>query len=91
MKTRVAPVLFRDIRMRNVSLPEQGEYLHILQELFHFGVVFRFNLLVVEEIFLLAFVLYELEAVAVKGVFILVSSNIVNNDTLGGVRTQIIV
>jgi hypothetical protein len=30
--------------------------------------------------------LHELEAMAVKGVFILVSSNIVDNDALGGVR-----
>lgn len=31
--------------------------------------------------------LHELEAMAVEGVFILISSNVVDNDTLGGVRT----
>jgi hypothetical protein len=30
--------------------------------------------------------LYELEAVAVKGVFILISSNVVDNDAVGSVR-----
>jgi hypothetical protein len=30
--------------------------------------------------------LYELKAVAVKGVFILISSNVVDDDTVGSVR-----
>ena len=59
-------------------------YLHIFQELFHFGVVFCFDLVIGEELFLLAFVFGELEAVAVEGVFILISGNIVDNDLLGG-------
>ena len=68
---------------------QTGCYSHIFQELFHFWVVFRFDLPVVEEILLLAFMLSELEAVAVKGVFILVSSNVVDSDVLGGVRALI--
>lgn len=73
------------------SPPEQEEYSRILQELFHFGVVFSFNFLVVEKIFLLAFMFYELKSMAVESVFILVPSNIVDNDTLGGMRARIIV
>ena len=31
--------------------------------------------------------LYELKAVAVKGVFILISNNVVDDDTMGSVRS----
>jgi len=54
--------------------------------LFNFWIVFCLDLLVVEEILLLAFVLHELKAMAVKGVFILISSNVVDNDVVGRVR-----
>jgi hypothetical protein len=54
--------------------------------LFNFRIVFCLDLLVVEKVLLLAFMLYELKAVAVKGVFILISSNVVDNDTVGSVR-----
>jgi hypothetical protein len=56
--------------------------------LFDFWVIFRFDLLIVEEIFLLAFMLHELEAMTIKGVFILVSRNVVDSDTKGGVRAR---
>lgn len=58
-------------------------YLHVFQKLLHFGVVFSFDLLLVEKIFLLAFMFGDLEAMAVEGVFILISRDIVDNDVLG--------
>jgi hypothetical protein len=54
--------------------------------LFNFRIVFRLNFLVIEEVLLLAFMLYELKAVAVKSVFVLISSNVVDDDTVGSVR-----
>ena len=54
--------------------------------MFNFRIVFRLDLLVVEKIFLFAFMLYKLKAVAVKGVFILISSNVVDNDVVGSMR-----
>lgn len=60
-----------------------GHYSHIFQELFNFRVVFCLNLLLVKELFLLACMLCKLKTMAVKGVFILVSTNIVDNDALG--------
>jgi len=58
----------------------------IFQELFHLWIVFRLDLLVVKEILLLALMLHKLEAMAVEGVFILVSRNVVDNDALGSMR-----
>lgn len=72
------------------SLFEQGVCSHVFQELFHFRVVSLFDLRVVEEILLLACVFHKLEAVAIKAIFILVSSDIVDCDALGGVWAQII-
>lgn len=66
-------------------------YSHIFQELFYFWVVFRLDLIIVEEILLFTFMFHELEAMAIKSVFILVSSNIVDNDIVRDVRTLIIV
>jgi hypothetical protein len=54
--------------------------------LFRFRIVFCLDLLVVEEIFLLAFMLHDLKALAVKGIFILLSSNVMDNDIQGFVR-----
>lgn len=54
--------------------------------MFNFRVVFRLDLLVVAEVLLLAFMLYKLKAMAVEGVFLLISSNVVDDDVLGDGR-----
>lgn len=64
-------------------------YLHIFQELFYFRVVLCFDLLLVAEVFLRALMFCVLEAVAIKGVFILIPANIMNNGLLGDGRALI--
>ena len=60
---------------------------HPINELLvNFWIVFRLDFPVIEEVLLLAFMLYELKAVAVKDVFILISSNVVDGDTVRSVR-----
>src|ERR1700744_5141400 len=77
--------------IRWVKHVRQNERLRILQKLFNFWVVLGLDLLVVEESLLLAFVRHKLEAVAVDGVFILVSGNVMDDNVLDDVRTDNIV
>ena len=55
------------------------KHLRILQELLGLGVVLGFNLIVVEEVFLIASVAMDLEALAIKGVAIDFASYIVDS------------
>jgi hypothetical protein len=64
-------------------------YSPVLQQLFNFRVVFRLDLLVVEEILLFAFMLDKLKPMAVEGVFILVAGDILDYDVLRDVWAQI--
>jgi hypothetical protein len=54
--------------------------------LLHFRVVLCLDFYVVEEILFLTFMLDELEAMAIKGVFILIPSDVMDGDALRGVR-----
>ena len=54
--------------------------------MFCLRVVFSLDLLIVEKILLIAFMLYYLKAMTVKGVFILISGNIMDDNVLGDVR-----
>ena len=79
-------MLREKISVRFIRLVEQNKFLRILQKLFDFRVVFRFNLLIVDEILLLAFMLHKLETMAVDIVSILVSGNVMDDNFLGDVR-----
>jgi hypothetical protein len=67
----------------------QSQNLRILEKLLSFGVILRLDLRVVDEIFLLALMLHVLEAVAINGVFLLVSGDIVYGNILGDSRAHI--
>jgi hypothetical protein len=60
----------------------------IFQELFHFRIVIRLDLLVGEEVLLYACMFHELEAVAIESIFILISCDIMDNDAQGSVRAD---
>ena len=66
-----------------------SQYLRILEKLLNFGIILCLDLLIVDKIFLLAFMLHVLEAVAIDGVFILVSRDIVYGDALSDGRAHI--
>ena len=67
-----------------ISLLQQSGYLHIFQKLFHFWIVVGFDLFVVQELLILAFVFDELEAMAIEGVFVFFPRNVVNNNFARG-------
>lgn len=84
MKTRDAPVLPPSQHSGNRSTPLGGlEYVHILQQLFHLGEVFHLDLVAVTIPILMApgfgLVVAELEPAAVKGVLVLVASDVCHN------------
>ncbi len=75
-----------DVNITAVNWKIMGGYSRVFQKLFNLWVVFRFDLFVVEEILLLALMLHELEAMAVKCIFIFISGYIVDNHALRDVR-----
>jgi hypothetical protein len=54
--------------------------------LFNLRIISRLDLLIVEKILLLALMHHKLKTMTVNSVFILVSSNVMDNDVLGDVR-----
>jgi hypothetical protein len=83
MNTRFPPVLQvialmpRSRRFRGVY-----GYLRVFEQLLDLWIISRFDLFLVEKIFLLAFVLHVLETMAIEGIFVLFARDIMNNDTL---------
>ncbi len=89
MRMREAPRLWE----RGVSIRwsrwVQEELSRVFQELFYFWVVLGLDLLVVDEVLLLALVVHVLETMAVNRVFTLFAGDVVDDDTLGDVRAEI--
>lgn len=84
---------FVDVNIRNVEEVDKegiGD-LRILQKLFNFRVILCFNLLLIHEIFLFALMLYDLETVAIEGVSIFVSGDVVDGYFLGDVWACVLV
>jgi len=83
IKIRTAPVL-RDVTVRLMlhHNSRNRRNSRILQELFSLWIVFGLDLLVVHEILLPAFVIVNLEAMAVKSIFALVATDIVDHNIL---------
>jgi hypothetical protein len=93
MKMRVAPVLserlvcIRDILCQLGEVDARwvlGIYSHIFQKLFHLRIILRFNLLLIQKLFLPTLMLGILEPMAIKCVFLLIPRDIVDNDLQGG-------
>jgi hypothetical protein len=68
-----------------------GWYLRVFQKLFDFCVILCLNFLFIHKVFLFAFVLYNLESVAIESVFIFVSRDIVDGYFLGDVWACILI
>lgn len=63
-------------------LPGQDEYSHIFQKLFHLRIILRFNLLLIQKLFLPTLMLGILEPMVIKCVFPLIPPDIVDNHLL---------